>query len=208
MEVGRPNNLKVSLLSFSSVFGASKDTADTQRVLQSSVPSLATEKGEKAPYRCRYAVHRLLKNSDASKEKTNVGEVWEESEVIGLVGLKPEATVPINDELTVKNGPDVGVLRVELGYLYLPTTWSSGYATEASIAVLDAARRATSFWAPYHKIYVEAIVSPDNPASCRVLEKSELKKIGVNEWDGEPVFLAGAWREPRVLVYGTWLIDK
>ncbi|MGO3153685.1 MAG: GNAT family N-acetyltransferase [Galactobacter sp.] len=53
----------------------------------------------------------------------------------------------------------------ELGYCFLPENWGQGYATEASVAVLD--------WA-YDTLdlnRVQSEVDTRNPASARVLEK-------------------------------------
>jgi RimJ/RimL family protein N-acetyltransferase len=111
----------------------------------------------------------------------------------------------MHDHLTKKSDPNQGILRLEIGYLFLPGAWGNGYATEACAAVLDACRKSTSYFAPYSKLFVEAVVGPDHPASMRVLEKAGLKQVGLNEWDGEDVFLAGAWRKSRVWIYGAWV---
>lgn len=121
--------------------------------------------------------------------------------------LKPEATVPINDDIGTKSDPERGILRLEIGYLFLPDAWGKGYATEACAAVLAACGKSKSYFAPYSKLFVEALVGDDHPASCRVLEKAGLKRIGFSEWEAEPVWLAGAWRDPKVLIYGTWVFE-
>jgi RimJ/RimL family protein N-acetyltransferase len=95
---------------------------------------------------------------------------------------------------------------VELGYLFLPWSWGKGFATEAVRAVLEEYRKANSFWAPYKRVYVRAVVDSGNPESLRVLEKVGLEKRGTPEWEGERVWLAGRWRESRELVYGMYLV--
>lgn len=114
---------------------------------------------------------------------------------------------PLPAELTVPRGPETGVLILEVGYSFLPAAWGQGYATEALITVLKSLKTAKGFLSPYTKLYFQAIVGPDNPGSIRVMEKSGMQSLGVYEWEGEPVWLAGGWREPRVLVYGQWVIS-
>jgi RimJ/RimL family protein N-acetyltransferase len=54
---------------------------------------------------------------------------------------------------------------VDIGFALLPAFWSKGYAHEAASAVMDVERRALGIKR------VVAIVSPDNDASIKVLEK-------------------------------------
>lgn len=59
--------------------------------------------------------------------------------------------------------------EVDIGYRFLPECWGKGYATESAAALMQHRRRV-------HDIRrVVAIVHPDNPASCRVLEKLGLR---------------------------------
>jgi RimJ/RimL family protein N-acetyltransferase len=164
---------------------------------------LPSQEGDGTAYRVSYAVHRLLSLAESNREPiASTAEPKQGYEIIGLVLLKPEAAVPLHDHITKKTDQATGHLRLEMGYLFLPTAWGNGFATEACSALLEACRRSRSFFAPFKSLYVEAVVSPDNPASMKVLEKAGLKQVGLNEWDGEAVFLAGALRDPVVWVYG------
>jgi hypothetical protein len=167
--------------------------------MKSLVPS---NSGQYTKYRVPYAIHRRVKNSASDETPPNVAEMKDQFEIIGIIFLKSELTVPINDDIATKTDPERGLLRMEIGYLLLPTAWGHGYATEACTAILEACRRSESYFAPFNKLFIEAVASPDNPASLRVLEKAGWKQMGLNEWEGEPAFLAGAWREPCVWVYG------
>lgn len=96
---------------------------------------------------------------------------------------------------------------MELGYLFLPWSRGKGFATEAiRAAALEEYRKANSFWAPYKRVYVRAVVDSGNPESIRVLEKVGLEERGTHEWDGERVWLAGGWRDCQELVYGMYMV--
>lgn len=160
-------------------------------------------------YRVTYAIHKLNKTSTADQAQTETAKAIADSEIIGMMSLKSEETVPLQEQFTIKTGLDIGVLKAEIGYLFLPSAWGAGYATEAAKAVLEAVKKGKDYFAPYKKVYIEAITAEANPASQRVLIKAGLKLIGLNHIiGGEPIFLAGAWREPQVLVFGAWVIDE
>lgn len=62
--------------------------------------------------------------------------------------------------------------RAELGYIYAPWAWGRGYATEAARALVAAA---------FERFAVDAVLSHAavvNRASCRVLAKAGLRRIG------------------------------
>lgn len=63
--------------------------------------------------------------------------------------------------------------RCEVGYNLLPEYWGRGYATEVTQALLGYA------FHTMHMERVEALAMADNIASCRVLEKSGLRREGV-----------------------------
>ena len=178
-----------------SLAGPQKTLEEASEFLRSQLPDGS---GENTKYRVLYAIHRIRDDKANGIFDSNS----EDFETIGTCTLKPGMTVPIHDHMTTKTNEATGVLRLEIGYQFLPEVWGKGYATEACIALLDACRKSNSHFAPYTSLYIDGVVSPDNPASMKVLEKAGLKQIGLNAWEGEPVFLAGAMRDPVVWVYG------
>jgi [ribosomal protein S5]-alanine N-acetyltransferase len=62
---------------------------------------------------------------------------------------------------------------VQFGYIFSPTQWNNGFATEACSAVLDALR------ADQNVRSISTFVDVENTSSIRVLEKCGLKKEGV-----------------------------
>ena len=65
-----------------------------------------------------------------------------------------------------------GVDRLTLGYALAPEVWGKGYATEAVIALVEAAFTLTSV------VEIDASVRVENPASRRVLEKAGFAHVG------------------------------
>jgi len=167
--------------------------------MRNAIPALNADAMDKRRCQVTYTIH-TPGTDEHSKEVTG------KKEVIGQVSIRAKGTLPIAESLSIDDGPETGILKMEIGYSLITTAWSRGYATEAVMATLSAFKRAESFWAPFKKIYIEAIVHPDNPASCRVLEKAGFRKVGLHEWEAERIVLAGALRENRVLVYGIWLV--
>jgi RimJ/RimL family protein N-acetyltransferase len=71
--------------------------------------------------------------------------------------------------------------EIDIGFAYLPASWSRGYATEAATAVMDHAQRILAIEG------IVAVVSPHNRGSIRVLEKLGLRLAGQTQLaqDGE-----------------------
>ncbi len=61
---------------------------------------------------------------------------------------------------------------IEIGFSFLPHTWGKGYATEATQAVIDYAKRENLAQR------IIGLVDPHNPSSRRVLEKAGMVKVG------------------------------
>tara|TARA_B100000676_G_scaffold294661_2_gene332855 strand:+ start:524 stop:1075 length:552 start_codon:yes stop_codon:yes gene_type:complete len=60
----------------------------------------------------------------------------------------------------------------ELGYAFAPWAWGQGYATEAARALVN-------FGFSYLRLdLIEAFAMVENPASCRVLSKAGLRRVG------------------------------
>ncbi|KAL1799080.1 hypothetical protein ACET3X_003117 [Alternaria dauci] len=193
--------------SFWSINGTSQTFEDTEKFLRNTLP-VTVENGETKSYRIAYAVHELLHptgNDEVSKEDIP-------TRFVGLIGAKPLGPqgLVLQPDILPPETLEPGCLTVEMGYSYLPSAWGKGYATGAVTALIDACKRGKTFWEPYDKVFVRAIVSPENPASQRVMAKSGMKELGMHFWDGEgqSIFVGGKWRTTDELhVYGTFVVE-
>lgn len=205
--------------------GQSKSLEDTEKYANRCLGIVPKEgegdEGTPKSFRILYAVHEVLSPSSATNSVDNKENgrptASSPSRFIGIINVRslggshdlvlPPAYV---DPTTI----NPSTLLLEFGYQFLPTSWSKGYATESVDAVLNALERAgrsttgePSFWLPYEKLYIRAIVNEENPASMRVMEKVGMQSLGTWEWTGEAVWLAGRWIEKsRIAIYGKYLI--
>ena len=171
-------------------------------------------KGSK-DYRVVYAVHEILKpirGASDGKEPRQLSDLEENPPTmfIGLVSLKPwdHDDFQLPENLTSPASAESTSLTLELAYQYLPAGWGKGYATESVSAVFESCRHARSFWAPFSKVYVRAIVNDENPTSLRVMDKTGMTRRGIYEWSGKPVFLAGKWTErSRLHIFDMQLVE-
>ena len=69
--------------------------------------------------------------------------------------------------------------RLTLGYALAPEFWGNGYASEAVVAIVEAAFSLTQ------AIAINASVRVENPASRRVLEKTRFRFVGTGR-EGAP----------------------
>ena len=157
-------------------------------------------------------MHKVLEPMSGSAEgELQPSERGEKStEFIGLVNLKSvdAGSLPLPEDLTLPAAAATTTLTVELAYSFLPVGWGKGYATEALDALFESCKRARSFWTPFTKLYVLAMVNAANPASQRVMHKTGMTKRGVYEWTGKAVFIAGEWRERDSLhIFGMHLLE-
>lgn len=112
-------------------------------------------------------------------------------ELVGNIGLRKAA----EPELPVFAHPDGTVKTLNLrtlGYSFLQKAWGKGYATETAKAMLGAYVEGVKEKKDKEAIYIEAIWSPENVASGKVLGKLGFKQLGYKE--EERVWLAGDWR--------------
>lgn len=129
---------------------------------------------------------------------------------LGTVNLKGAANggLELPAQLSLPGANDPGVLSLEIGYGFLPTAWGKGYATEALNALLNACSTAKSLWEPHTKLYVRAIVSPKNPASQGVVRKCGLTHLGDFDWTGDPVFVAGEWKDKDTVQIWVRMLER
>jgi RimJ/RimL family protein N-acetyltransferase len=160
---------------------------------------LPTSQGEEKTYRVAYAVHKVPEamSSSVEGEPKSAEQGQRSTELVGLVTLKSldAGSLALPEHLTLPGAAAATTLTVELAYMFLPIGWGKGYATESLEAVFDSCKRAPSFWTPFSKLYIRALVNEGNPASLRVMDKTGMTRIGVYEWTGKAIFLAGEWRE-------------
>lgn len=172
---------------------------------------LPTNEGEENTYRVAYAVHRLLESVSGSfeGEPQPVKQSGRSTEFVGLVTLTSldASALALPEDLTLPIAFATRTLTLDLAYLFLPIGWGKGYATESLEAVFESCKRVRSFWTPFSKLYVRAIVNQGNPASMRVMEKTGMTKKGIYDWTGK-VFLAGEWRErDKLHIFGMHLLE-
>jgi RimJ/RimL family protein N-acetyltransferase len=192
-----------------SLYGASKTLEETEKSLKNILPAVE-EEGKEKTYRVGFAVHEILYPSTIDvPSKVPVNDL--PTRFIGLVSLRslsPDETTSL-PHLGHASTPTT--LSLEIAYMFLPTSWGHGYATESINAVFDACKRAGArgFWAPFEKAFVRAIVNDENRPSQRVMEKCGMDEPEVLEFEGGRYFIAGIWREKhRLFVYGRKLEEQ
>jgi len=155
-------------------------------------------------------VHEVLESASRSVEGEPQSTERRENSTrfIGLLTLRSldAGSLTLPENLTIP--ASASTLTVEIAYSFLPIGWGKGYATESLNAMFESCKKAVSFWTPFPKVYVRAIVNDDNPPSRRVMDKTGMKNRGVFEIHGRPVFLAGKMQEHHVLqIYGMYLLE-
>ncbi len=174
---------------------------------------MLTDEGGTKTYRVAYAVHRLIDATSGSGEGEPpqlAEQATKSTEFIGLVTLKSldAANLPLPAHLTFPSTAAPTTLTLEVAYMFLPSGWDKGYATEAVDAAFEACKRARAFWTPFAKLYVRAIVNEENATNLRVMEKKGMRMRGVYEWEGKAVWLGGRWRErDRLCIFGGYLAE-
>lgn len=172
---------------------------------------LPASEGEENKYRVVYAVHKALDVPSGSPEGESqlIEREKRATAFIGLVTLRSldASMLAVPEDLTIPVAATATTLMVDLGYMFLPVGWGKGYATESLEALLEACKRAKSFWIPFSKVYIRGLVNEENPASLRVMEKVGMVQRGIYEWTGKAVFFAGKWWERgNIHVFGMHLL--
>jgi RimJ/RimL family protein N-acetyltransferase len=149
--------------------------------------------GEEKIVRIPYAVHQLVEENGEKK-----------SRFIGLISLRTLSAEELAEPPHDTHGSTATMLSLEIAYMYLPSSWGHGYATESISAVLDAVSRSpASLWAPYEKVKVRAIVHDENLPSQNVMKKCGMSEPEVLDFEGGRFFIAGKWRtRHRLFVFG------
>lgn len=124
-------------------------------------PSFLRYIGDKAVRSSDDAVRYIQTGPLASYERFGFGlylvELKETGESIGMCGLLKRDTLP----------------DVDIGFAFLSSYWSRGYALESATAVMKYGREELGLRR------IVAITSPDNDASIRLLEKIGLRFEGM-----------------------------
>ncbi|KAL8832017.1 MAG: hypothetical protein Q9170_005050 [Blastenia crenularia] len=191
-----------------SLVGQSKSFEDTDKFVKGCLPN---NESEEKMYKVVYAVHQLLGSGigNGDGELQSEQQTQEPTRFIGLVNLYSlsDNRLALPEHLTLPAAAAKTTLTLELAYQFLPIAWGKGYAAESVEAVFEACKRALSFWTPFSKVYVQAIVNGGNPASLRVMQKTRMEEKGIYEWTGR-VWLAGGWREKDDLhIFGAHLLE-
>lgn len=145
--------------------------------------------GKDKVYRFPYAVHELLEEGG--------------SRFIGLISLRSLSRDEIKFPPRDKHGSTATALSLEIAYMFLPTAWGRGYATESISAMLKGCASAPAgLWASYETVVARAIVHDENVPSQRVMEKCGMGEPEIVEFEGGRFFIAGKWRtKHRLLIY-------
>ena len=133
-------------------------TDDAEFILELlNQPSFLRYIGDKEVRNIADAVRYIQTGPVASYERFGFGlylvELKENGESIGMCGLLKRDSLP----------------DVDVGFAFLPSYWSQGYAFESAAAVMNYGREVLGLRR------IVAITSPDNDASIKLLEKIGLR---------------------------------
>lgn len=191
-----------------SIYGRATSLDDTRKVLLGCLP-ISDHEGDLRKYRASYIVRKRATSDVIGNSTDSPGNSGHIGDVIGHVGFRECQVygIPFPDHLTLPDSVATrdSVLKMEVGYMFLPTSWGKGFCTEALTALLKTSQNAPGFWSPYKEVYVQAIIGIKNAASRKVAEKAGLDYLGVHKWDGEEVFLGGEWQKTEIAVCGNVL---
>jgi RimJ/RimL family protein N-acetyltransferase len=131
-----------------------------------------------------------------------------EPQFIGLITLRSLSAAECTSHPRIGHASTPTTLSLELAYMFLPSSWGYGYATESIKAMFEACARAPAdYWGQWEKVYVRAIVNDENGPSQRVMAKCAMDSSEVLEFAGGRFFIAGKWRtEHRLFIYGKSIV--
>ncbi|VUC36394.1 unnamed protein product [Clonostachys rosea] len=176
-----------------SLRGPCENKTASQAWMAGVVPSTPGERSDK-----RVCCAVLLRQNRPGPDVAGHRSVEDGSESIGILTLLPSEPIEegsLGSSLT--NGTN-RVIGLELGYLFLPSAWGKGFATESIRAFLEhhgSERRKSD---PQTKIQIQANVHPDNIGSLRVLHKLGFSTLETIVGEDE-VFIGGANRNKSVV---------
>ena len=160
---------------------------------------IPSPEGENSKYRIGYAI-LVARSIDSNKPTTastrnapdsaddSLEDNWDVAGIITLLPESPQSETVHSTCLSAKQN-----LTLELGYLFLPSYWGYGYATESTRALLDEFKRYISRADPAAAVEFAAHVHVDNLPSIRVLEKLGFQEVARSEHE-DLVFLDGKER--------------
>jgi RimJ/RimL family protein N-acetyltransferase len=177
-----------------SLYGPSKTPEETEKALQNMLAAPHVD-GKEKTHRIPYAVHELLPPNAEEREQG--------SKFIGLITLRSLSETETQHPPRLGHASTPTTLSLELAYMFLPSAWGSGYASESINALFSACGRAPrDIWEPWQKVVVRAIVHDENVPSQRVMEKCGTGEKEVLEFEGGRFFLGGKWyTRHRLFVY-------
>jgi RimJ/RimL family protein N-acetyltransferase len=143
-----PPSFHIALTPIHSQHGQSKTPEDTEKALQGIFSSPSSDSTQEKSHRIAYLIHESMSD--------------EPDRFIGLITLR--SLSPNSLSLPASFTPPSAHI-LELGYLFLPSAWHRGFATEAVRAILAASREAD--WG-FERVYVRAVVSVENGGSLKV----------------------------------------
>ncbi|KAF2181392.1 hypothetical protein K469DRAFT_671529 [Zopfia rhizophila CBS 207.26] len=130
---------------------------------------------------------------DGQNAPDSTGDRLEDDwDVAGIITLLPESSSQSGRAHSACSSAKQK-LTLELGYLFLPSHWGYGYATESARALLDEYQRSISYASPTIAVEFSAHVHVDNLPSIRVLGKLGFQNVTRSE-DEELVYLDGKER--------------
>lgn len=117
----------------------------------------------------RYTPYDRMTKEDAVKHTEKVVEDWE---AVPLADLEMLVSLKQDGRKIGRCGIHVSDRGAMIGWFLIQEVWNQGFATEITEALIEYCRDILKVG----RIY--ALCNPENTASCRVLEKCGMQKVG------------------------------